>query len=226
MLRTTTVHYQVDWSAVRAQLGTMASLGLFLLLLVPIRIPTLSLTTGEEADFNKEIKAHGIANLASGLCGSVHNYLSLDDMLHLSAAAAAHGTATHHHNALTCTTTTLNALLPTTATLTACSTTIWEARAIQHRPSLINYVPRCVAGCVMATLGVDLIRDALWRARLQLDRFEYSSVAIITAVIAVRGFVSGLEAGVFLATLTFVLQSSRTSAVRTTFSGDGVRSNT
>jgi sulfate permease, SulP family len=28
-------------------------------------------------------------------------------------------------------------------------------------PSLINYVPRCVAGCVMATLGVDLIRDAL-----------------------------------------------------------------
>jgi sulfate permease, SulP family len=66
---------QVDWSAVRAQLGTMASLGLFLLLLVPIRIPTLSLTTGEEADFNKEIKAHGIANLASGLCGSVHNYL-------------------------------------------------------------------------------------------------------------------------------------------------------
>jgi MFS superfamily sulfate permease-like transporter len=45
----------------------MASLGLFLLLLVPIRIPTLSLTTGEEADFNKEIKAHG--------GGSVHNYL-------------------------------------------------------------------------------------------------------------------------------------------------------
>jgi MFS superfamily sulfate permease-like transporter len=53
----------------------MASLGLFLLLLVPIRIPTLSLTTGEEADFNKEIKAHGIANLVSGLGGSVHNYL-------------------------------------------------------------------------------------------------------------------------------------------------------
>jgi sulfate permease, SulP family len=65
-----------------------------------------------------------------------------------------------------------------------------------------------------------------WRARLQLDRFEYTSVGIITAVIAVRGFVSGLGAGVFLATLTFVLQSSRTSAVRTTFTGDGVRSNT
>jgi MFS superfamily sulfate permease-like transporter len=86
MLCTTIVHYQVDWSAVRAQLGTMASLGLFLLLLVPIRIPTLSLTTGEEADFNKEIKAHGIANLASGLCGSVHNYLRCVAMIQIYTA--------------------------------------------------------------------------------------------------------------------------------------------
>jgi hypothetical protein len=43
--------------------------------MVPIRIPTLTLTVGETVDFNHEIRMHGVANIISGLCGSLHNYL-------------------------------------------------------------------------------------------------------------------------------------------------------
>ena len=49
----------VDWAAVFAQLPTMISLAIFTLLLVPIRIPTLAMVTGDEIDFNTELKAQG-----------------------------------------------------------------------------------------------------------------------------------------------------------------------
>ncbi|CAN0469398.1 unnamed protein product, partial [Discosporangium mesarthrocarpum] len=78
----------------------------------------------------------------------------------------------------------------------------------------------------MMTLGLDLIRDALWESRPRMDVFEYHSVAIITVVIAWQGFISGIAAGGILACTTFVLQSSRNSVVRATFSGSSARSNT
>lgn len=87
-------------------------------------------------------------------------------------------------------------------------------------------VPRCVAGCVMATLGSDLLKDALCDARRRLDAFEYASVVIITVVIATQGFVMGITAGLVLACATFVIQASRSSVVKATFAGDNARSNT
>ena len=58
---------QVQWSAVFAQLPTMISLAVFTLLLVPIRIPTLAMVTGDEVDFNLELKAQGY----NAVCSSI-----------------------------------------------------------------------------------------------------------------------------------------------------------
>lgn len=60
---------------------------------------------------------------------------------------------------------------------------------------LLFETARCVAACVMATLGWDLLKDALWDSRPRLDAFEYASVVIITIVIAAQGFVTGIAAG-------------------------------
>ncbi|CAN0389851.1 unnamed protein product, partial [Discosporangium mesarthrocarpum] len=53
-------HHQVRWLAIQSELWTMFSLSMFMLVLVPLRIPSLSLTTGEEADFNK-VRSHAAA---------------------------------------------------------------------------------------------------------------------------------------------------------------------
>lgn len=44
---------QVNWGAIGSEAGTMVWLSLFLLLLVPIRVPTLAVATGEDVDFDK-----------------------------------------------------------------------------------------------------------------------------------------------------------------------------
>lgn len=50
----------------------MLSLTFFGILHVPINIPALGVTTGEDnVDVDRELRAHGISNALSGLCGSV-----------------------------------------------------------------------------------------------------------------------------------------------------------
>lgn len=44
---------QVDWAAVYGGLGTMFWLSLYLLLLVPVRVPTLAVATGEDVVFDE-----------------------------------------------------------------------------------------------------------------------------------------------------------------------------
>lgn len=62
----------VDWSAVVATIPAMFALTFFAILHVPINIPALGLSTGEDnVDVNRELRAHGISNALSGLCGSI-----------------------------------------------------------------------------------------------------------------------------------------------------------
>ena len=43
---------------------------------VPVNVPALAATTGVEADLNKELRAHGVANLLCGLSGALQTYMA------------------------------------------------------------------------------------------------------------------------------------------------------
>lgn len=50
----------------------MIAVTFFGLLHVPINVPALALRVGEDdLDMNRELKAHGVSNCASGIAGSV-----------------------------------------------------------------------------------------------------------------------------------------------------------
>lgn len=62
----------VNWEALVATVPAMLALTFFGILHVPINIPALGLTTGEDnVDVDRELKAHGMSNAFSGLCGSI-----------------------------------------------------------------------------------------------------------------------------------------------------------
>lgn len=62
----------VDWKALGATVPAMLALTFFGVLHVPINIPALGLTTGEDhVDVDRELRAHGISNALSGFCGSI-----------------------------------------------------------------------------------------------------------------------------------------------------------
>lgn len=62
----------VDWKAIGATVPAMLALTFFGILHVPINIPALGMTTGEDnVDVDRELRAHGYSNALSGLCGSI-----------------------------------------------------------------------------------------------------------------------------------------------------------
>ncbi len=61
-----------DWGALAAAVPAMLALSFFAILHVPINIPALSMATErDDIDLDKELRAHGISNFVSGLCGSI-----------------------------------------------------------------------------------------------------------------------------------------------------------
>ena len=191
----------VVWEAVALQWSTIFSLAFFTLILVPIRIPSLSMITDDDVNFDEELKAQGVANILSGLMGAVHNYLSYSNSVFFFYVGGR-------------------------GKWTQLAITAFTLLLFFIGPQIINYVPRLIAGVIMLHLGVDLVVGALISSRKALDSLEYTSVLFIATVVSLLGFVPGICMGVVSACVTFVVQSSRQSSIRAVFSGDTARSNT
>jgi sulfate permease, SulP family len=78
-----------------------------------------------------------------------------------------------------------------------------------YGPEVIRFVPRCMAGCLLIHVGIDLFQEGLVDSYRNSDAIEYASLVTIAAVMTLYGMTAGLGAGVVLAALTFTLQTSR-----------------
>lgn len=176
---------QVAWHVIPKQAGTILGLTVFSLMHVPINIPSLSLTTDFEADINDELVAHGISNTLGGLCGSVQNYLCYST----SALYYKCGGGGRKSGLV------IGLLM---------------LYFFFIGPNAVSYVPRCMAGCLMIHIGLDLLKEALIDTYDELDVMELATVWIIAACMTFWGMNQGLAVGALLACIAFVLQSAST----------------
>lgn len=62
----------MNWKALASTVPAMLALTFFGVLHVPINVPALGITVGEDnVDVDRELRAHGLSNTLSGLFGSV-----------------------------------------------------------------------------------------------------------------------------------------------------------
>lgn len=143
----------VSGKALAATIPAMLALTFFALLHVPINIPALGLTLQfDEVDVDRELRAHGISNALSGLCGSVQNYLVYTNTVLFIRSGGDSRLAG------------LLLAVATTAVLLA-------------GPALIGYIPVMVVGALIFFLGIDLLREALWSTLGKANRLEYLTVS-------------------------------------------------
>ena len=70
---------ETNWEALLSTIPAMLALTFFGILHVPINVPALGVSTGEDnLDVNRELIAHGISNALSGFCGSIQVIISQD----------------------------------------------------------------------------------------------------------------------------------------------------
>lgn len=91
-------------------------------------------------------------------------------------------------------------------------------------PAMIGYVPIMVVGALIFYLGIALLEEALYDTWGKMNNLEYGTVLAIVLIMGVYDFVAGILAGIVLACLNFVVQTSRKSAIRATYPGSIIES--
>ena len=166
---------------------------------VLLNITSVELRTKQEADLDRELKALGTANL---LCAALGGYVA----------------------SLTATRTNMNFALGRGARVPGLVVASLSAAALFIRPEYIAYMPKCVLGGLLLTLGYDLMHRWLVAAARQLARLEYLSLLAIAAIIVGWGFLPGVAIGVVFGCATFALSAGRVSAIKFAFDGTEYRS--
>ncbi|KAL4920254.1 sulfate transporter family-domain-containing protein [Aspergillus aurantiobrunneus] len=185
----------VDWPAFVDTIPAMFALTFFGILHVPINVPALGISTGEDnLNVDRELIAHGVTNALSGFAGSIQNYLVYTNSLLFIDSGG-------------------NSRLA--GVMLAGATT----GIMLVGPVIVGYIPVMVVGALIFLLGIELMEEALVDTWGKLHRHEYLTVVIIVATMGVWDFVTGILVGIILACLSFVVQTSRKSAIRATYSG-------
>ncbi|KAI9827554.1 MAG: hypothetical protein M1832_004904 [Thelocarpon impressellum] len=188
--------FAVDWKAFASTIPAMFALTFFGVLHVPINVPALGFSTGDDnVDVDRELIAHGISNALSGFAGSIQNYLVYTNSLLFIRSGGDSRLAG------------IMLALATFGIMTV-------------GPTLIGYIPIMVVGALIFLLGIDLLREALYDTWGKVHRLEYLTIIAIVVTMGAWDFVIGILVGIVLACVSYVVQTSRVSAVRVTYTGE------
>jgi sulfate permease, SulP family len=190
---------QVDWKLLLNQSGSLLACAVVSLLSLLMNLSALELSIGKEIELDSELRNNGWANLAGAVVGSLIGY----PMLGASSLAYRLGARSRLNGIF-------NALI--------------LGLVLVVGGSFMAYFPNFILGGFLFFIGIDFLYTSLYRTWAVLPRLDYAIVVVIMLLINIAGFLQGVGAGLALAVVLFILQYSRTGAVRHTLSGVSYRS--
>ncbi|WOD20104.1 SulP family inorganic anion transporter [Paraburkholderia kirstenboschensis] len=188
------MHGGVDWAAIGAHLPETLVVTSISAISILMNSTAIGAATGEDIDLNREMRAAGIANIASGMLGGMVGYQSFNRSM-LNARAGATSRLAGVFAALAC------------------------LFVLAVSPDLVALFPVPVLVGLQLFMGVRLLIQWLVGAFGKLNWHEYLLVPLILGAIAFYGVVTGVVAGVVAACVMFALLYGRVSCVRMEFDG-------
>lgn len=186
---------QVSLGALVRTIPAMLALTFFGILHVPINVPALGVSTGEDnVDVDRELKAHGVSNALSGCLGSIQNYLVYTNSILFIRSGG-------------------------DSRVAGIMLAIGTAGIMFVGPSLIGKIPVMVVGALIFLLGMDLLKEALIDTIGKVSKLEYLTIVVIVLTMGIFDFVVGIVMGIILACVFFVVTTSKKSAIRAKYSG-------
>ena len=184
----------VEWPAIWSQLPNLVGAVVISAIALLLNATGMELALNRDIDLNREMRAAGMANLASGLGGGLVGYAQLS----MSALAARLGAANR-----------LTGLIAGGL----CGLTLWLGGAA------LGLVPTVVLGSLLIYLGLSFLWEWVIKSYSRLPRVDYLIVLAILVIIAVAGFLPGIIVGIAATVILFVVSYSRTSIVKHELSG-------
>ncbi len=188
-----------DWDALLRQVDKLAAILIVSVIALLLNASGIELAVQRDLDFNRELKAAGLANFLAGLAAGFPGY-------HMLGAS------------------TLSYKLGARSRVTGITAAVLVGFTLLFGASLLEYVPRPVLGGLLVFLGISFLVEWLYDAYFKLPRIDYALIVVILAVIAVFGFLPGVAAGVVIAMLMFIVNYSRIHPVKHALTGETFRS--
>jgi SulP family sulfate permease len=155
---------------------------------------SLDLATGQDADFDRELKALGVANVLGGLAGGLVATNSFNrSLLNLRAGANS----------------------PWAGRICVAFVLLLTLLV----PGLVALLPRPVLTGLIIYLGISMLVQWLWDSRKEMPAGDYLTMLAILVIVAGFGIVAGVLLGVVISMLSFVVTFSRTSVIKYRFNG-------
>ena len=143
----------VHWGAVADTIPAMFALTFFGILHVPINVPALAFNVGEDnCNLDRELIAHGISNVLSGMAGSIQNYLVYTNSVLFIRTGG-------------------------NDRLAGILLAIFTGGILLIGPGIIGYIPVMMVGVLIFVLGFELLLEAIWQPRHMLKPLEYATVS-------------------------------------------------
>ena len=188
------------WALLSAQIPTFAAIILVSVVALLLNASGLELATKGDLDINRELRASGMANMASGLLGGAVGFHSLSASL-------------------------LGYRMGSRSRLIGMTTAVMCVIALVAGTAALGHVPKAVLGGLLFSMGAGLLIEWLYDSWNKLPRLDYMIVALIVAVIGSVGILAGVAVGITVAMAIFVLTYSRVRVIRQELTGAEYRSN-
>ncbi|RDL41955.1 cAMP-binding protein [Venustampulla echinocandica] len=186
----------VHWGAIADTIPAMFALTFFGILHVPINVPSLAFSIGEDnLSLDRELIAHGLSNALSGFAGSIQNYLVYANSVLFYRSGG-------------------------DSRVAGVMLAVFTGGVLVIGPATIGYIPVMMVGVLIFVLGFELFLEAVWEPRKKLNLLEYLTVVTIVLVMGIYDFVTGIFIGIGLAFLSLVVFTSRVPAIRASHSGE------
>ncbi|ACC74115.1 SLC26A/SulP transporter family protein [Paraburkholderia phymatum] len=182
----------IDWPAIAAHLPESLIVTSASAITILMNSTAIGAATGEDIDLNREMRAAGLANIASGLLGGMIGYQSYNRSM-------------------------LNARAGATTRLAGVFAALACLAALVASPGLVALFPVPVLVGLQLFMGLRLMLQWLVGAYARLNWYEYALVPGMLAAVALYGVVAGVIAGVIAACVMFALLYGRVSCVRMEF---------
>jgi len=190
---------RANWPVILSQITNMATIMGFSAPAVLLAAGGLELVTGRQIELNRELKAAGIANIASGFGGGMVGYQTVSDS-------------------------TLAYRMGARSRLVGLCTAGLCAIVLIDGASFLSLFPKPVLGGLLLFLGLSFLADWMYDGWFKLSKPDYFLVLLILLIIGTVGFLQGVGVGFLVAMILFVFEYSRKSATRYAASGTSRRS--
>ncbi len=190
----------VSWWELVKQSGTFLAIAITSVVSILLNCSAVEAESAVEIDFNRELRATGMANLLAGAVGGMPGFSSMS----LSRLAGEAGAKTR---------------LAGIVSAAACGLVlVWK-------PEVVGWVPKFILGGLLFFLGLRFLHEWVVEAWSRLPRPDFAAILLILAVVGVFGYLEGVMVGLLTATILFVVNYSRVQVVTQSLNGSEQRSN-